>query len=73
MILSLASVFVKYIIALRNASIGQLARAVAEAARLMRSEEIRRLQEHPEDDAVRHIEDALDQLTYLHNQIQRGT
>ena len=58
---------------LRNASIGQLARAVAEAARLMRSEEIRRLQEHPEDDAVRHIEEALDQLTYLHNQIQRGT
>ena len=57
---------------LRGASLGQLARAVAEAARTIRSEEIRRLQEHPEDDVVRHIEDALDQLQYLSTQIQRG-
>ena len=56
----------------RGASLGQLARAVAEAARTIRSEEIRRLQEHPEDDVVRHIEDALDQLQYLSTQIQRG-
>lgn len=58
---------------LRGASVGQLARALAEAARSIRSEEIRRLQERPEDDAIRHIEDALEELQYLSKQIQRGT
>ena len=57
---------------LKGASVGQLARALAEAARTIRSEEIRRLQEHPEDDTVRHIEDALEELQYLLKQIQRG-
>jgi hypothetical protein len=49
---------------LRGASIGQLARALAEAVNSIRMEELRRLQENPDDDAVRYIEDALEALGY---------
>lgn len=59
-------------VGLRGASISQLARALSDAARSIRIEELRRYQEHPEDDAVRYIEDALEELQYLSKQIQRG-
>jgi hypothetical protein len=57
---------------LKNATIGQLARAITEAANSIPLEELRRLQEHPEDDAHRYIEDALEALQYLTKQIQSG-
>ena len=57
---------------LKGASISQLARALAEAARSIRVEELRRFQENPQDDAVRYIEEALEELQYLTSQIQRG-
>lgn len=59
-------------VGLRGASIGQLARALTDAIRSIRVEELRRLQENPDDDTVRYIEEALEELTYLNNQIQRG-
>ena len=58
---------------LRGASIGQLARALAEAARSIRLEELKRYQDNPDDDAVRYVEDALEELQYLTKQIQRGS
>ena len=57
---------------LRGASISQLARALTEAARSIRMEELKRYQDNPDDDAVRYIEDALEELKYLTRQIQRG-
>lgn len=57
---------------LRGASISQLARALTDAVRSIRVEELRRYQENPGDDAVRYIEDALEELQYLSKQIQRG-
>jgi len=57
---------------LRNATIGQLARALTEASNSIRIEELRRLQENPDDDALRYIEDALEALEYLTKQIQSG-
>jgi hypothetical protein len=44
----------------------------ASISRSIRVEELRRFQENPDDDAVRHIEDALEELQYLTKQIQRG-
>lgn len=59
-------------VGLRGASISQLARALTDAVRSIRIEELRRYQENPDDDAVRYIEDALEELDYLSKQIQRG-
>ena len=58
---------------LKNATISQLARALTEAVGSIRIEELRRLQENPDDDAHRYIEDALEALHYLTKQIQSGT
>jgi hypothetical protein len=58
---------------LKNATISQLARALTEAVGSIRIEELRRLQENPDDDAHRYIEDALEALQYLTKQIQSGT
>lgn len=57
---------------LKNATISQLSRALTEAANSIRIEELRRLQENPDDDAIRYIEDALEALQYLTKQIQTG-
>jgi hypothetical protein len=57
---------------LKNATLSQLARAITEAANSIRIEELRRLQENPDDDAIRYIEDALEALQYLSKQIQSG-
>lgn len=46
---------------------------LAEGARLIRAEELRRYQENPDDDAVRYIDEALEELQWLTKQIQRGT
>jgi hypothetical protein len=57
---------------IKNATISQLARALTEAANSIRIEELRRLQENPDDEALRYIEDALEALQYLTKQIQSG-
>jgi len=57
---------------LKGATVGQLARALTEAANSIRIEDLRRLQENPDDDVVRYIEDACEALDYLLKQIQRG-
>lgn len=57
---------------LKGASISQLARALSEACRSIRMEDLRRFQENPDDDAVRYVEEALEELQFLTGQIRRG-
>ena len=59
-------------VGVRGASIGQLSRALTEKVNSIRMEDLKRLQENPEDDDVRYIEDALEALEYIKKQIQLG-
>jgi hypothetical protein len=56
---------------LRNASISQLARVLTEKIEGIPFVELQRLRAHPEDDAVRHIADALEALKSLTAEINQ--
>jgi hypothetical protein len=58
---------------LKNASIGQLARALSEAIDSIPYAEVNRLRSNPDDDAVRYINDALESLQNLVKDLNLGT
>jgi hypothetical protein len=60
-------------VGVRGATIGQLSRALTEKVNSIRMEDLRRLQENPDDDDVRYIDDALEALEHIKKQIQLGT
>jgi hypothetical protein len=57
---------------LRNASLGQLARAVVECVDKLEGAELRRLQASPEDETVTQLVEALESLTWLTAQLNAG-
>ncbi len=50
---------------LKNATVAQLARAIAERVGALPFQELTRLRDNPDDDTVRYVTDALDELQRL--------
>lgn len=57
---------------LRNASLGQLARALTEKVEQLPYGELQRLRANPDDDAVRYVVDAYEALQNLSNEINKS-
>jgi hypothetical protein len=57
---------------LGQASLGQLARAITEAVRRLDLVELRRLRANPDDETIRSVYDALDELQGLSNELRSG-